>query len=152
MADPGAWLRSDRGLGARVADLDDFPVGHVALTEPGPGDTAADLWTRQENAPADAVAVLGGLFVSPTARGHHLGGKLATAATDRARRLRRRAVLDVMVKDAPAIHIYEALGWQLLGSFNHRFGERQKGAGPRLRLTRAGQPAQSALKPPRMLC
>jgi ribosomal protein S18 acetylase RimI-like enzyme len=123
VGDPGAWLRSDRELGAWVAELDGTPVGHVALTEPGPGDTAADLWARQENSRADAVAVLGRLFVSPAARGHHLGAKLATAATDHAHRLGRRAVLDVMVKDVAAIHVYEALGWRPLGRFDHHFGE-----------------------------
>jgi ribosomal protein S18 acetylase RimI-like enzyme len=119
--DPGAWLRSDHELGAWVAEADGIPVGHVALTEPGPGDTAAELWTRLENIPTDAVAVLGRLFVSPAARGQHLGAKLATAATEHAHRLGRRAVLDVMAKDVAAIHTYEALGWQLLGRFKHHF-------------------------------
>jgi GNAT superfamily N-acetyltransferase len=125
VADPSAWLRSDRELGAWVADPDGVLVGHVALTEPGRGDFAAELWSRRESTNADTVAVLGRLFVAPAGRGHRLGGRLATTATDHARRLGRRTVLDGMAKDVATIHTYEALGWQLLGRFDHHFGDGQ---------------------------
>ena len=121
VADPEAWLKSDRLLGAWVAERAGTPVGHVVLTRPGTGDDAFRLWAEQSGASADGVAVLGRLFVSSSARGQHLGRRLTTTATQEANRLGRRPVLDVMAKDVAAIRTYEVLGWTCLGQFCHRF-------------------------------
>lgn len=122
VADPHAWLHLDRLLGAWTAELDREPVGHVALTEPGPGDDAARLWHEHTSAPLDRLAVLGRLFVAPHARGHGLGRQLTHTATQAARQAGRRAVLDVMTKDHDAIRLYETLGWQRIAAIDHHYG------------------------------
>ncbi len=118
--DPEAWLHLENMLGAWTAEVDGHPVGHVALTEPGPGDDAARIWHEQTGAPLDTLAVLGRLFVTPAGRGHALGRQLTQAATDAAQAIGRRAVLDVMNKDTAAIHTYEALGWTHIADIEHR--------------------------------
>lgn len=127
VADPHAWLALSSPLGAWVAEIDGQPVAHVALTEPGPGDEAARMWCEQENVSPDDVAVLGRLFVSPTARGHRLGSRLTQTATHAAQEQGRRAVLDVMLKDVAAIAVYKALGWRSPGmtQHHHSSGERE---------------------------
>jgi ribosomal protein S18 acetylase RimI-like enzyme len=120
---PRAWLTLPRNLGIWVAELDGQVVGHVALTHPQEDDQAVRLW-RELNTAAepDSLAVLGRLFVSPTARGRHLGRRLTETATHHARALGRQVVLDVMVKDQAAIRTYRALGWQFLGDIQHEHG------------------------------
>jgi GNAT superfamily N-acetyltransferase len=120
--DPIGWLVSDRLLGAWVAESDGRPVGHVVLSRPSSGDDAVRLWVEKAGADVSEVAVLGRMFVAPQGRGLKLGRHLTEAATAEARRRGLRAVLDVMAKDVAATHIYEALGWQLLGPITHRFG------------------------------
>ncbi len=119
VADPHAWLHLDRLLGAWTAELDGQPVGHVALTEPGPGDDAAHIWHEHTGTPLHDLAVLGRLFVDPHARGHGLGLHLTHTATQAAREAGRRAVLDVMTKDHDAIRLYETLGWTHFADIDH---------------------------------
>ncbi len=123
VADPVAWLRSDAMIAAWVAVLDGALVGHIALSRATPADGSAGLWAAQSGQPVSELAVLGRLFVGSRARGNHIGRRLVTAATGRARELSLRAVLDVMVKDGAAIRTYENLGWQRLGSITHHFGD-----------------------------
>src|SRR3954447_6664242 len=80
--DPTAWLLSPHQIAAWIAELDGRIVGHVALTEPQPGDAAATIWNNRTDGRQDHVAVLGRLFVHPHARGHKMGEQLARAATD----------------------------------------------------------------------
>lgn len=119
--DPLAWLDLPNAIGAWVAELDGRPVGHVALTGPGPDDEAPHLFAEQYG-PAP-TAVLGRLFVSPTARGQGLAERLARTAIDAAAGDGRRPVLDVMQKDRAAIRLYERLGWTSLGTFDHPRGD-----------------------------
>ena len=116
---PEAWLRLDNLLGAWTAEIDGRPVGHVALTEPGPGDDAARLWSEQTGAPLDTIAVVARMFVAPSGRGHALGRRLTQAAMSAAEHADRRAVLDVMHKDHAAIHTYESLGWKRFADLEH---------------------------------
>ncbi|PSL06749.1 hypothetical protein CLV30_102135 [Haloactinopolyspora alba] len=44
---------------------------------------------------------------------------------DDAARRRQPLVLDVMTKDAAAIHLYEGLGWHRIGTVDHTFGDRE---------------------------
>jgi ribosomal protein S18 acetylase RimI-like enzyme len=125
VADPVAWLVSDRLLGAWVAEMDGEPVGHVALARSSEGDDAVRLWIERTGADIDSIAVLGRLFVHPTARGYRVGQRLTITATHAAHDLGRRAVLDVMTKDAAAIRTYETLGWQRIGAFTHHYGDGQ---------------------------
>lgn len=120
---PTTWLSPGHLLGAWTATLDGQPVGHVALASPGPGDDAARILTELDGTTPDHIAVLGRLFILPSARGHALGLSLAEAATKKANQLHRRVVFDVMEKDRAAIRMYERAGAQLLGTFNHCYGD-----------------------------
>ncbi|MGL5829866.1 MAG: GNAT family N-acetyltransferase [Angustibacter sp.] len=115
--DPLAWLDLPNAIGAWTAELDGRPVGHIALTEPGPGDEAPHLLAQQHG--SEPTAVLGRLFVSPSARGQGLAEQLTRTAMDAATAAGRRAVLDVMLKDRSAIRLYRRLGWRAIGSFEH---------------------------------
>lgn len=123
VADPQAWLKSDHELAALVAEKDGQVVGHVMLSYPAEGDAAADEYARRENEATDSIAVLGRLFISPDARGEALGARLTDSATEIARKLGRRAVLDVMAKDKAAIRTYEKLGWERIAEIEHTFGD-----------------------------
>lgn len=120
VADPESWLHLTNPIGAWVAELDGQPVGHAACTEPGPGDDAARMLHEQQGTPVDQIAVLGRLFIAPTARGRHLGTQLVHTAAKAASETGRRAVFDVMTKDKAAIAMYEKLGCVSLGEFLHR--------------------------------
>jgi ribosomal protein S18 acetylase RimI-like enzyme len=123
VADPVNWLRIERLLGAWVAESGGKLVGQVGLASPSRGDEAVDLWIELSGSEIDSVAVLGRLFVSPHARGQRLGQRLTDVAMEHARRLGKRAVLDVMAKDVAAIRTYENLGWERLGPIRHSYGE-----------------------------
>jgi ribosomal protein S18 acetylase RimI-like enzyme len=125
VADPVAWLTSDRLLGAWVAEINGEPIGHVALTRPGGDDDAVRLWIERTGTDVDSIAVLGRLFLGSEVRGQRLGQHLTSTATQAARAHGRRAVLDVMAKDAAAIRIYESLGWQRIGTITHQYGDGQ---------------------------
>nr|WP_269327091.1 GNAT family N-acetyltransferase [Kineosporia mesophila] len=123
--DPQAWLKSDQELAALTAEKDGQVVGHVMLSYPGPGDAGAEEWTKRSGEPTDHIAMVGRLFIGPEARGDRLGARLTDAATEIARKLGRRAVLDVMAKDKAAIRTYEKLGWQRIAEVEHAFGDGQ---------------------------
>ena len=125
VADPIAWLKSDNELAALTAEKDGQVVGHVMLSSPGETDTSAAEWSRREGQPIETIAVLGRLFLAPEARGEALGARLTTSATEIARELGRRAVLDVMAKDKAAIRTYEKLGWRRIAEVEHTFGDGQ---------------------------
>jgi ribosomal protein S18 acetylase RimI-like enzyme len=118
---PRAWLESSGLIQAWVAEKDGKVVGHVAVSEPQAGDEAAAL-ARPRVADGE-IAVLGRLFISPSARKNSLGELLVRAATEFAADHNLRLVLDVMEKDQSAIRLYERLGWRFIGSAGHTFGD-----------------------------
>ena len=120
--DPHAWLVDSNQLAVWVAELDGRTVGHVALSEPQPGDAAAILWNDDPDNSGEPPAVLGRLFVLRDARGHALGEQLVQTATEYAQQHGRRLVLDVMTKDAAATRLYERLGWRRIGTTKHDDG------------------------------
>jgi ribosomal protein S18 acetylase RimI-like enzyme len=122
VADPIGWLTTTGQIRAWVAELDAQVVGHVAISEPQPDDAAAQLWASQRHGSDDPIAVLGRLFVSPTARGHAVGRRLVEAVQTSARVEGLQLVLDVMAKDSAAIALYERLGWRRIGTTNHDDG------------------------------
>lgn len=65
--------------------------------------------------PADGIAVVARLLVSPGARRRGAGRALLEQATTEAGRLGRRAVLDVVEEHTAAIALYERCGWTLVG-------------------------------------
>ena len=121
VADPEAWLRSDRMLGAWVAELDGRPVGQVMLAEPGEGDEAARMLANRDGIALNEIAVMCRLFVDPNSRGQRIGKELIDAAVAPERCLGRHLVRDVMPKDSSAIRLYRRIGWKELGSFTHEF-------------------------------
>jgi len=126
VADPVDWLKPAGLLNAWIAELDGQIVGHVAVSEPHPGDDAARLWMEQSDDTAQDIAVLGRLFVKRSARGRSIGEQLARAAVTATARQNKRMVLDVMEKDQDAIRLYERLGLKRIGVATHHFGEGQE--------------------------
>ena len=120
--DPYAWLVDPHQLAAWVAELDGQTVGHIALSEPQPGDAAATVWNDDTDNGGEPPAVLGRLFVLREARGHALGEQLVQTADAYARQHGRRLVLDVMTKDVAATRLYERLGWRRIGMTKHDDG------------------------------
>ncbi|WKX21030.1 GNAT family N-acetyltransferase [Streptomyces sp. HUAS CX7] len=119
--DPEAWIKSEDTLAAWVAESGGRIVGHVAVMKPQ-GEAAADLWVKQSGANLDHVGVLARLFVVQSARKQAAGRRLMEAAVSHAHARGLRLVLDVMVKDASAIRLYERLGWRKIGETIHHFG------------------------------
>ena len=115
---PIAWLELPDAIAIWIAQIDGKPVGHVAITEPGAADDAARLLREQ---PAEGhTAILGRLFVSPSARGQGIAQQLVLTAMTASARMGRRLVLDVMKKDEAAIRLYRRLGWTEIGSVEHK--------------------------------
>jgi GNAT superfamily N-acetyltransferase len=108
-------------LEAWVAELNSHIVGHVAISTPQDDDADPALWMQKTPGRAGGIAVLGRLFVLPSARGHMVGERLVQAAVAAAERRGLRTVLDVMAKDSAAIRLYERLGWQFIGATEHEF-------------------------------
>jgi GNAT superfamily N-acetyltransferase len=127
VADPVAWLSPPAMSHAWIAVLDGRVAGHVTISSAGQDDDAAELLRHhtEHTGHTGEIATLGRLFVHPDARGHHLGRRLVTTATDHARHHHLRLVLDVITKDTNALHLYENLGWHLLGTTTHHYGHRQ---------------------------
>ncbi|RKE23108.1 GNAT family N-acetyltransferase [Streptomyces sp. TLI_171] len=121
-ADPAGWLTPETLLAAWVAELDGRVAGHVALC----GSTSADLapgeWSRRTGRPAAATAVVGRLFVAPTARGHRLGAALLALAERDARGRGLHPVLDVLATDAAATALYRRAGWTELTAVDQDWG------------------------------
>ncbi|MFC8521088.1 GNAT family N-acetyltransferase [Streptomyces sp. NPDC057257] len=122
---PQAWLTPAGMLQAWVAEKDSEIVGHVTVSRPQ-GEVAVSLYLHQSHVAESQVAVLARLFVHPKARKDSLGRRLVQAATEYAKERNLRLVLDVMVKDAAAIRLYERLGWQSLGKATHAYGNGQE--------------------------
>ena len=120
--DPEAWVSSDDVLAAWVAEMDGAVVGHVAVMRPH-GEAAVSMWIEQSGDDEAHVAVLGRLFVVQAARQHATGRRLTEAAMSYGRQHDLRLVLDVMAKDAPAMRLYERLGWRKIGETTHHFGD-----------------------------
>jgi ribosomal protein S18 acetylase RimI-like enzyme len=94
-----------------VAERDGVLGGFTLGTRPGSG-VPSD--------PSDA-AVVGMLAVAPHAQGSGLGRRLLRAAAGGLAGLDyERAVLHVLVDNAPAVRLYESEGWQPIGeTFEH---------------------------------
>lgn len=121
VADPLAHLHPEGLVAAWVAELGGDVVGHIALTR-APAGTREEV-RRLGLAPG--VAPLGmpcRLFVDPEARGSGAGRRLLETATAQAEASGMALVLDVMLKDAAAIRLYERLGWRALGDALHDGG------------------------------
>lgn len=120
--DPIAWLTGAHLRRAWVALRDNDIVGHVAVSEPQPDDAAVQLWKARPENNADLLAIVGRLFVHPNARGNAIGERLMRHVAHYADDNGLRLLLDVMDKDTAAIHLYQRLGWQPIGTTRHPTG------------------------------
>lgn len=119
--DPEQWLCPEGTLGAWVALADGRVIGHAVVARPA-GEDAVGIWAERSGESEEGIGVLARLFVLREARKRSAGELLVRAAEDFALSRGMRLVLDVMVKDAAAIRLYERLGWREIGRVVHRFG------------------------------
>ncbi len=105
------WLRHAGTVTAWVAEADGAVVAHASLVA-RPYGRAAGLWEAEHPQDLGRTVSLARLFVDPGARGRALGAALVRGAQEHARAVGLRLVLDVMLKDAAAIRLYERLGWR----------------------------------------
>ena len=124
-AHPARWLTPSSMEAAWVAELDGRVVGHVELSRPDGGDVAPGLWSARAGGGVEDTAVVGRLFVSPTAHGHGLGAALMARAVAEARARGLHPVLDVVVSNTAATALYERLGWELLAVVEQRWAPDQ---------------------------
>jgi GNAT superfamily N-acetyltransferase len=118
---PRAWLTPARQLAAWTALVSNTPVGHIALVKANRDDAAAAMWLRSEAAgELDSVAIPVRLFVDPAYRGLGAAKQLMATVSEYAHAHGLVLVLDVMLKDQAAIHLYETLGYRRLGTIDHR--------------------------------
>jgi GNAT superfamily N-acetyltransferase len=113
-ADLAAFLAPPEPYGCWVADGDGDILGHVALIPrglPAAMELAADALGK----PADQLAVVARLLVSPRARGQGVGRMLLTEATKAAQARGLHPVLDVDTGLTAAIALYESQGWTRAG-------------------------------------
>jgi GNAT superfamily N-acetyltransferase len=120
--DLGAFLGLPGAYGCWVADRSGQIAGHVALL-PRSVPSALQIASSALNRPADQLAVIARLFVSPQARGKGTGRRLLDTATAEAVSRGLRPVLDVDTNLAPAIALYENSGWVRAGMITVRFSD-----------------------------
>jgi GNAT superfamily N-acetyltransferase len=113
----------DREL-AELADEYGPPTGAALLVRPagsGPAEAAAGVVGVRRFGPAGSGdAELKRMYVAPEARGTGAGRILAVAAVDAARALGyQRLLLDTVASMAPAIALYESLGFEPIGPYRH---------------------------------
>jgi GNAT superfamily N-acetyltransferase len=118
--DLSAFLAPPGAYGSWVADRDGDVAGHIALLPRGV-PSALELASSALGRPADKLAVVARLFVSPQARGQGAGRLLLDAATAEATSRGLWPVLDVDADLAPAIALYESRGWVRAGMITARF-------------------------------
>lgn len=115
-ADPGRFLAHPDFLGAWVAVVDGRLAGHVALSEPGPGDAAPALL-------GGSAAMVSRLFVASAFRGRGVGAALLEHAAREAYQRGLHPVLDVLAANSGPVAFYEHLGWRLLGIAEAQWGQ-----------------------------
>ncbi|MET8233899.1 GNAT family N-acetyltransferase [Micromonospora sp. NPDC005298] len=131
--DPHRWLCGPRPARAWVAVAADAAiVGHVAVhrvPEPAQGP------------PTRPTAEVARLFVAPTARGRALGDALLARARQWAHERATDLVLEVAVRDAAAVALYERTGWRCAGSRTAEWTAPDGGAVSLRRFTVPARPA-----------
>lgn len=109
------FLAGEEALGAWVAVESDTLVGHVALHRRS-SKAVMSLAAEALGADAGSMAVVARLLVRPGQRRQGIARLLLSVATGDAVRLRRQPILDVATQFSAAIALYEAAGWQRLGT------------------------------------
>ena len=117
-----SFLVPPAAYGSWVADQDGEVVGHIALLRHGVR-SALRIASSALGRPADRLAMVARLFVSPRARGKGAGRLLLDTATAEAISRGLWPVLDVDADLAPAIALYESRGWVRAGMVTVRFSD-----------------------------
>lgn len=117
ITDPVAFL-APPDEGAWVALHGGEPAGQVLLRRPS---EPLPEWLRVVGLPAADLAVISRLFLRPSARGQGLAEALFRAAWAEARARGWRAALDVHIKNAAAVRLYERLGWERVATVRADF-------------------------------
>lgn len=110
---PERFLTPDQETHAWVAETAGALVGHVALHDARQHPTLPAA-QRATGLPAERLAVVARLMVSPAVQGRGVGRDLLAAAVDEAQRSCRRPVLDVVQESVAAVAFYEKAGWTRL--------------------------------------
>lgn len=118
--DPQSFVVVPDALGAWVALADGVLVGHVLL-RPAANPKMMALASETTGLPETRLAVVGRLFVAPSARRLGVGRALLARAAREAHALGRRPVLDVVAKDRAAIALYQGEGWSKAGTVEVSF-------------------------------
>lgn len=118
--DIGRFLQPPDPFGCWVAEGSGDIVGHVALV-PGGLPATLEIAAGALGRPADELAVVARLFVSPRARGRGAGRLLLDTATGEARSRGLHPVLDVDTGLSAAIALYESAGWTRAGQLTVRW-------------------------------
>jgi GNAT superfamily N-acetyltransferase len=109
------FLAGEEHLGAWVAEESGTLVGHVALHRRS-SEAVMSLATEALGAGAGSMAVVARLLVRPHRCRQGVGRLLLSEATAEAIRLGRQPILDVSTQFSAAVALYEAAGWQRLGT------------------------------------
>jgi len=128
-ADVARFLNPSGQFGCWVADLDGEVVGHVALVARGLPATM-EIAAGALGSPADRLAVVARLFVSPRARGLGVGRLLLSTVTAEARSRGLHPVLDVDTELSAAIALYESAGWTRAGQLTVRWTDPESDPDP----------------------
>jgi GNAT superfamily N-acetyltransferase len=129
------FLNPPDPFGCWIADLNGEVGGHIALVAHGL-PAAMEIAASALGKPADQLAVVARLFVSPRARGLRAGRLLLGAATTEAHSRGLHPVLDVDTELSAAIALYESAGWTRAGQLTVRWTDSESASS-----TNAGQNA-----------
>ena len=110
----GEFVAPDDELGSWVATLDGKIVGQVVL-RPRSAPGSVTLAALELEAPPEQLGFVARLLVAPSARRRGLARRLLAHVADEAHQRHLHAVLDVVVRDAAAIALYDACRWRRLG-------------------------------------
>lgn len=114
------FLTPPDAYGSWIADRRGDVTGHIALL-PRSLPSVLQLASNALGRPAEKLAIVARLFVSPQARGEGVGRLLLDSATAEAISRGLWPVLDVDTDLAPAIALYESRGWVRVGTITVRF-------------------------------
>jgi GNAT superfamily N-acetyltransferase len=116
------FITAPDALCALVAEEDGEVVGHVALN-PRSSPAVMEMATGALGLPADRLAVVARLLVSPRHRRRGLGRSLLEAAAQQARGRGLWPILDAVTLHQAAICLYDRCGWIRAGTVSVRWGE-----------------------------
>lgn len=121
VADPEKKLCSGDFEQVYVAERDGKILGHAAICAATEDDLAIPMWKQAH--PDEHVATLGKLFTDPDQQGGGVATQLVEKAIEWSREAKARLVLFVLIKDQPAIRLYQRLGWVEFGTATYHYGD-----------------------------